>query len=61
MTNKQLAIRRIRELPDDASFEDIAEEIAILEAVRKGEEDIEAGRFVSHEEVKRQVKQWHSK
>ena len=47
MTNKQLAIRAIRELPDDASMKDIAEEIAILEAIRKGEEDIEAGRFIS--------------
>jgi predicted transcriptional regulator len=61
MTNKQLAIRAIRELPDDATWKDIAEEIAILESIRQGEDDIEAGRFITHEELKRQVKQWHSK
>jgi predicted transcriptional regulator len=61
MTNKQLAIRAIRELPDDASMDDIVEQLAILESIRKGEEDIDAGRFISHEELKLQVKQWLSK
>ena len=60
MTNKQLAIRAIRELPDDASLEDIAEEIAILDAIREGEKAADEGRVVSHDEVKRQVKQWLS-
>ena len=60
MTNKQLAILAIRELPDDASLEDIAEEIAILDAIREGEKAADEGRVVSHDEVKRQVKQWLS-
>ena len=60
MTNKQLAIRAIRELPDDASMEDIAEEIAILDAIREGEKAGDEGRVISHDELKRQVKQWLS-
>jgi predicted transcriptional regulator len=60
MTNKQLAIRAIRELPDDASLEDIAEEIAILDAIREGEKAADEGRVISHDELKRQVKQWLS-
>jgi predicted transcriptional regulator len=61
MTNKQMAIQAIRKLPDDSSMKEIVEELAILEAIRRGEEDIEAGRFVTHEELKRQAKQWLSK
>jgi predicted transcriptional regulator len=60
-TNKQLAIEAIRKLPDDATFEQIAEEVAILHSLQKAVEDIEAGRFITHEEFKRQIKQWFSK
>jgi predicted transcriptional regulator len=60
MTNKQIAIRAIRDLPDDISLKEIAEEIAILEALRKGEEAADAGDLMPHEEFKRQVKQWLS-
>jgi predicted transcriptional regulator len=58
MTDKEMAIRRIRELPNRATLEDIAEEIGILAAIREGEKAIAEGRFCSHEEVKRKVKQW---
>ena len=61
MTNKELVIRKVRELPDNASLDDIAEEIAILAAIREGEKAADEGRVISHEEVKRQVKQWLSK
>jgi predicted transcriptional regulator len=60
-TDKHIAIQVIRQLPDNASFEDIAEEVAILQALRVAEEDIEAGRYITHEEMKRQVKTWFSK
>ena len=60
-TNKQLALDVVRRLPDDATMDDIREEIEILASIQAGIEDIEAGRYVSHEEVKRQVAQWLSK
>ena len=61
MTSKQLAIKAVREMSDDATLEEIEEHIAILAAIQRGEEDIEAGRYFTHEEVKQQVKQWLSK
>ena len=61
MTNKQLAISAIRGLPDDASLDDIAEQIAILDAIRRGEEAADAGDVIPHEEVKKQVTKWLSK
>lgn len=61
MTNKELVLDTVRGLPDDATLEDISEQIAILAAIRKGEEAADAGRVVSHEEVKRQFTTWISK
>lgn len=61
MTNKQLVMKTIKEMPADATMDDILERIEILAAIQQGEEDIDAGRFVTHEELKRQVAQWLSK
>jgi predicted transcriptional regulator len=61
MTNKELVIRKVRELPDSASLDEIVDEIAILAAIQEGEKAVAEGRVVSHEEVKRQVKQRLSK
>jgi predicted transcriptional regulator len=61
MTNKQMVIEAVRELPDEATLDDIAERIAILAAIRKGEQAADAGRVISHEELKRQVARWTMK
>jgi predicted transcriptional regulator len=53
MTNKELVKDVLRGLPEDVSLEKIREEIAILAAIRRGAADIDAGRIVTHEEVKR--------
>jgi predicted transcriptional regulator len=56
MTSKQLALERIRQLPANATLQDIAQEIALLASIREGEKDADEGRVVSQEEVERQVK-----
>jgi hypothetical protein len=61
ITNKQLVIETGRELPDEASLDEIAERIAILAAIRKGGEDADAGRIISNEELQRRMKTWISK
>ena len=61
MTDKQLVIEAVRELPDEASLDEIAERIAILAAIRKGEQAADAGRVVTHDEMKRRVATWLSK
>lgn len=55
MSNKEMIIDAVRILPEDASWQDIVEHLHILAAIREGQEDIEAGRFISHEEVKKMV------
>ena len=61
MSNKEAVIETVRELPDDVSLEDILERIAILAAIRRGEEAADAGRVIPHEEVKKRVTSWITK
>jgi predicted transcriptional regulator len=61
MTNKEIVMSRLRELPNEVSFEDIADEVAILAGIQEGIKAADAGQLIPHEEVERQVKQWLSK
>jgi len=55
MSDKELVIEAVRQLPEHASIKEIAEEIAILAAIKKGEHDADAGRVVSHDEMKKRL------
>ena len=61
MTEMQVARAVLDRMPESSSLEEISEEIAILAAIRHGQADIDAGRFVSHEEAKRRSASWISK
>ena len=61
MTGKQIALERVQELPDTMSLDEIVEELAVLSEIHKGIDDLEAGRVVPHEEVKRMVASWATK
>ncbi len=56
MSDKEVVIEAIRRLPEDASLEEIAEEVRVLTAIRRGERDADAGRTIPHEEVKRRFR-----
>jgi predicted transcriptional regulator len=55
MSNKEIIIKAIRQLPEQVTFEEIAEEVAILAAIQRGEEDADAGRTIPHEEGKKRL------
>ncbi len=61
MSNKEIMIEAIRKLPDDSSIEEIVEEVVVLAAIRRGEEEADAGRTISHDEVKKRIQKWISK
>ena len=61
MSNKELVIDVLRRLPEEVSLEEISQEIAILAAIRRGEEALAAGRVVSHAEVKQRSTSWTGK
>jgi predicted transcriptional regulator len=61
MTAKELVINTLKKLPEETSIEEILEEIEILAAIQQGEDAADAGRVISHEEVKNMVTSWTSK
>jgi predicted transcriptional regulator len=60
MSNKELVLDALKQMSEDASLEQISEEIAILAAIKRGEEAADEGRVVSHEETKRRIAEWTS-
>jgi predicted transcriptional regulator len=61
MTQKQLVLEAIKELPEETSLHDIAERIEFLAAIQKGIDELDRGEGIPHEEVKRQLASWLAK
>jgi predicted transcriptional regulator len=60
MTDKQAVIDALQRLPENASLDQIAQELRLMAAIRKGRENIAAGRTRTHEEVGKMVESWAS-
>ena len=58
MSQKEIVLDVISELPDEVSLEQIAEKIEFLAAIKKGMDQLDRGEGVPHEEVKRQLATW---
>ena len=52
MTVKEIAIDRIRDLPDDATWEEIEEKIRFIAGVQKAMKSMDNGKGVPKEQVK---------
>ena len=61
MNDKEVAIETVRQMPEAVTLEQISEEIAILAAIRRGEDAADAGRVTPHEEVRKKLSSWISK
>ena len=61
MSGKQIVLEALERIPESATLDEISEQIAILAAIRRGEEAAEAGRLLSHEEVKQRSAAWTTK
>lgn len=62
-TTSQLSVKEhmvqiIRDQPEDSSFDEILRELAFARMIERGLEDVDQGRTVSHEEVRREVESW---
>jgi predicted transcriptional regulator len=58
MTQKEIVLDAISELPDEVSLTEIAERIEFLAAIQKGMDQLDRGEGIPHEEVKRQLATW---
>lgn len=60
MSTKEIAIKIIQELPENATWEDIQERINFIAGVRKGLQELDDEKGISHEQVKEELKKWLS-
>lgn len=58
MTDKQAVMDALQRLPENASLEEITEELRIMAAVRRGRADVVAGRIKTQEEARNQLQSW---
>jgi predicted transcriptional regulator len=58
MTDKQAVIDALQRLPENASLDEISQELQLMAAVRRGRMDVAAGRTKTHEEVKQSLASW---
>jgi|OM-RGC.v1.035453666 hypothetical protein len=61
MTDKQMAMDALDQLPETASFQEIKEELEILAALKRGLDASEAGQVKTSAEVKEMVGSWFTK
>ncbi len=61
VSDKELALESLRRMPDGVSMQEISEEFAVLAAIRRGEAAADAGRVLTHDELKRRSAAWTSK
>jgi len=60
MTIKEIVIKTIQELPEDATWEDIQERVSFLAGVRKGLRELDEGKGILHEKVREEFSEWLS-
>ena len=51
----------LERLPESASLEDIQYHIYVRQKIEQGLEDADAGRVISHDEVRRRLAKWITK
>lgn len=60
MTDESVALETIADLPENSSMQDLAEELQVTAAIRKGKTDVKAGRTKSHAEIEKTFATWIS-
>ena len=58
MSTKELAIRSLQELPEDATWEDVQERINFIAGVRRGLRELEEGKGIPHDRVREEFAEW---
>ena len=60
MTGEQAVIDALHRLPENASLDEIAEELQNMAAIRRGRADVVAGRTKIHQEAELLIESWAS-
>jgi len=60
-TAKEEVRKRLDQLPDDTSFEDIQYHIYVREKIERGLKDIQEGRMLNQEDAEERMSKWLGK
>lgn len=55
---KQEAIETIERLPDNVPLDEIVYRLYVLNKIRQGLKDVDAGRVIPSDELAREIEQW---
>jgi predicted transcriptional regulator len=55
---KKLAEQLLKKLDDSSTYDEIMYELYVMKKIEKGLKDIEEGRVIPHEHVKRELRKW---
>lgn len=58
LTPKQEVEKLLTHLPENSTLEDIQYHVYVLEKIKRGQADVDAGRIHSHEDVKQRLRKW---
>lgn len=58
MTVKEKVLEAVKSLPDDAQVEDAMERLLVIAKIERGIEQADAGRLISHDDVKQRLAKW---
>ena len=59
-TTKEVIIKMIKQMPDDATVDDIMAELYFRQKVEAGLKELDEGKGVPHDRVKERLKKWLS-
>ncbi len=60
MTDKEAVMDALQRLPENASLDEIVQELRLMAAIRRGRDDVAAGRTKNREEAEQLVESWAS-
>ena len=55
---KQEALDTINNLPEDTDMDEIMYRLYVLDKIRKGQQAVEDGKTISHEDLKKEIETW---
>jgi len=55
---KAIIINTLKKLPNEFNLDEFLEQLIVIEKINEGLEDLEAGKTISHEKVKKLVAKW---
>ncbi|HLF87109.1 MAG TPA: hypothetical protein VI584_08500 [Nitrospiria bacterium] len=57
-TIKDSIMSMLKDMPENATLEDIMETLYVKQKILKGQKQLETGQFYTHEEAKEILKEW---